>query len=106
MPIGLSMFIYVIDAVCVSLPDDKNKGLVVSRPDQESVLVPFRQNVSLTCQNTGRYLRKTATSNFRQCVYDPKPVSLINEVNKPWMYIYWQIKICFIRDYQITGYLD
>lgn len=66
---------YIADAVCVSLPDDKNDGLVVSRTDPESVLVPFKLNVSLSCQNTGRYLRKTATSNFRQCVYDPKPVS-------------------------------
>ncbi|KAK6617037.1 hypothetical protein RUM44_005394 [Polyplax serrata] len=60
-------------AVCVSLPDDKNEGLKVSKPDPESVLVSFRHNVSLTCQNTGRFLRKTATSHFRQCVYDPKP---------------------------------
>lgn len=30
------------DAKCVSLPDDKSKGLAVVRPDQESVLVPFR----------------------------------------------------------------
>ncbi|XP_063243609.1 sushi, von Willebrand factor type A, EGF and pentraxin domain-containing protein 1 isoform X2 [Bacillus rossius redtenbacheri] len=60
-------------AKCVSLPDDKNDGLKVIRQDPESVLVPFRENVTLTCGNTGRVLRKTVTSGFRQCVYDPKP---------------------------------
>lgn len=64
-----------IDAKCVSLPDDKANGLEVVRLDSTNVLVPFRENVSLTCSSTGRILRKTATSSFRQCVYDPKPVS-------------------------------
>ena len=65
----------IADAKCVSLPDDKADGLAVVRPDTTNVLVPFRENVTLTCSNTGRILRKTATSGFRQCVYDPKPVS-------------------------------
>lgn len=65
----------VADAKCVSLPDDKEEGLVVLRPDKESVLVPFRENVTLKCNNNGRQLRGTASSSFRQCVYDPKPVS-------------------------------
>ncbi|GAB0094394.1 sushi, von Willebrand factor type A, EGF and pentraxin domain-containing protein 1 [Sergentomyia squamirostris] len=60
-------------AKCVSLPDDKQSGLAVLRPDQESVLVQFRDNVTLTCNSPGRRLRSTASSNFRQCVYDPKP---------------------------------
>nr|CAD7258136.1 unnamed protein product [Timema shepardi] len=60
-------------AKCVSLPDDKNDGLTVVRQDPDSVLVPFKENVTLNCGNTGRVLRKTATSGFRQCVYDPKP---------------------------------
>ncbi|XP_069668601.1 uncharacterized protein uif isoform X2 [Periplaneta americana] len=60
-------------AKCVSLPDDTKEGLSVLRPDTPNVLVPFRENVTLTCNNNGRILRKTATSGFRQCVYDPKP---------------------------------
>lgn len=61
------------DAQCVSLPDDKNEGLRVIRNDEDSVLVPFRENVTLHCGNTGRQLRRTSSSGFRQCVYDPKP---------------------------------
>lgn len=64
------------DAKCVSLPDDKQEGLTVIRPDKDSVLVPFKENVTLKCSNIGRQLRGTKTSGFRQCVYDPKPVSL------------------------------
>ncbi|KAK9718535.1 CUB domain [Popillia japonica] len=60
-------------AQCVSLPDDKDEGLKILRADESSVLVPFRENITLTCGYTGRQLRKTATSGFRQCVYDPKP---------------------------------
>ncbi|EZA50646.1 Sushi, von Willebrand factor type A, EGF and pentraxin domain-containing protein [Ooceraea biroi] len=60
------------NAKCVSLPDDKNEGLSVIRSDEASVLVPFKQNVTLKCGSNGRYLRNTATSGFRQCVYDPK----------------------------------
>lgn len=33
----------------------------------------FKENVTLTCKSVGRSLRNTATSSFRQCVYDPKP---------------------------------
>lgn len=64
----------ISDAQCVSLPDDKSNGLSVIRQDQTSVLVPFRENVTLNCGTTGRVLRRTATSGFRQCVYDPKQV--------------------------------
>uniref|UniRef100_A0A1A9UCN5 Uncharacterized protein n=1 Tax=Glossina austeni TaxID=7395 RepID=A0A1A9UCN5_GLOAU len=60
-------------AKCVSLPDDKLEGLSVIRPDIESVLVPFRDNVTVTCTSPGRNLRGTASAGFRQCVYDPKP---------------------------------
>ncbi|XP_052128948.1 sushi, von Willebrand factor type A, EGF and pentraxin domain-containing protein 1 [Frankliniella occidentalis] len=60
-------------AKCVSLPDDKNEGLSVLRTDQGSVLVPFKENVTLNCGSVGRTLRRTASSGFRQCVYDPKP---------------------------------
>lgn len=61
------------DAKCVSLPDDKLEGLTVVRPEPDSVLVPFRDNVTITCNSPGRQLRSTASSGFRQCVYDPKP---------------------------------
>lgn len=91
----------ILDAVCVSLPDDKNDGLLVSRPDQESVLVPFKQNVTLECKNTGRYLRKTATSNFRQCVYDPKPVSKPSEnLIFRFSYNFFISRVCLIIGYQ------
>ncbi|KAF7987305.1 hypothetical protein HCN44_003067 [Aphidius gifuensis] len=60
-------------AKCVSLPDDKNEGLSVLRNDETSVLVPFSQNVTLKCGSNGKSLRNTVTSDFRQCVYDPKP---------------------------------
>lgn len=69
-----SLFVLAFaDAKCVSLPDDKVGGLAVIRPDAESVLVNFKENVTLTCNSVGRSLRSTATSSFRQCVYDPKP---------------------------------
>lgn len=64
------------DARCVTLSDDKNDGLKVIRADPESVLVPYRDNVTITCQSPGRQLRNTVTSGFRQCVYDPKQVRL------------------------------
>lgn len=61
------------DAKCVSLSDDSNMGLKVVRPDQENILISFKENVTLTCNSVGRSLRNTASSSFRQCVYDPKP---------------------------------
>lgn len=61
----------------MSLPDDKKEGLKIHRINETSVLVPFKENVTLSCNSPGRYLRKTYTSGFRQCVYDPKPVSAL-----------------------------
>jgi hypothetical protein len=76
MPQGVLIdWLIFIDAQCVSLPDDKNEGLSIVRSDTEKVLVPFRENVTIACGSNGRLLRKTASANFRQCVYDPKPVS-------------------------------
>lgn len=49
----------------------------MSRFEKDAVLVPFKENVTLKCENPGRTLRGTATSGFRQCVYDPKPVSYV-----------------------------
>ncbi|KAF4522838.1 hypothetical protein B566_EDAN008100 [Ephemera danica] len=60
-------------AKCTALPDDRSEGLSVARADTENVLIPFRENVTLTCGSTGRLLRKSATSSFRQCSYDPNP---------------------------------
>lgn len=48
-------------------------GLSVIRANQDSVLVSFKENVTLTCNSMGRSLRNTASSSFRQCVYDPNP---------------------------------
>lgn len=59
----------------MTLSDDRNDGLSIIRSDPDSVLVPFRENVTITCKSPGRYLRNTASSGFRQCVYDPKQVS-------------------------------
>lgn len=69
---------FILDARCVTLSDDKNDGLKVIREDPESVLLPYRDNVTITCTAPGRQLRNTVTSSFRQCVYDPKPVSTFN----------------------------
>lgn len=60
------------DAKCVSLPDDKNDGLSILRADQSSILVPFKENVTIICNSGGRNLRNTASASFRQCAYDPK----------------------------------
>lgn len=68
-------FIIFTDARCVTLSDDKNDGLKIIREDPESVLLPYRDNVTITCTSAGRQLRNTVSSSFRQCVYDPKPVS-------------------------------
>lgn len=61
------------DAKCVSLPNDKNEGLLVQRPNMDIPLVSFKENVTLTCNSLGRNIRGSVTSNIRQCVFDPKP---------------------------------
>lgn len=86
----------------MSLPDDKVEGLKVSRFEKEAILVPFKENVTLTCENPGRKLRGTASSGFRQCVYDPKPVS----INVYVLYLHnykYKFKIIF-RVSLIIGY--
>lgn len=57
----------------MSLPNDKNEGLIVLRPNMDIPLVSFKENVTLTCSSLGRSLRGTATSDIRQCVFDPRP---------------------------------
>ncbi|XP_073992974.1 sushi, von Willebrand factor type A, EGF and pentraxin domain-containing protein uif isoform X1 [Rhodnius prolixus] len=59
-------------AQCVSLGENKHDGLSVVRLNKDSKLVPFKENVTIQCNNPGRHLRRTASSGFRQCVYDPK----------------------------------
>ncbi|XP_018027289.2 sushi, von Willebrand factor type A, EGF and pentraxin domain-containing protein 1, partial [Hyalella azteca] len=56
-------------AVCHPIKVD---GVSVIYDDPESIMVPLGQNVSFACNDVGKPLRNTVTSNFRQCVYDPK----------------------------------
>lgn len=69
------------DAKCVSLPDDKVSGLSIIRPDPESVLVNFKDNVTLNCNSAGRSLRNTASSTFRQCRLCFERGGLISRLN-------------------------
>lgn len=66
----------LLDAQCVSLGENKHDGLSVVRLNKDSKLVPFKENVTIQCNNPGRHLRRTASSGFRQCVYDPKQVTI------------------------------
>lgn len=77
----------------------------MSRFEKDAVLVPFKENVTLTCENPGRKLRGTTTSGFRQCVYDPKPVSMIIRS----LLIKLDYLISFLNLYRvflIIGYLE
>lgn len=57
---------------CALLEGDPKQGLeVVSAEDMKTV--PFTQNITFVCSESGRPLRQTATSGFRQCVYSPQP---------------------------------
>ena len=47
------------------------QNISVTYSDPESRMVSLAQNVSFACNTPGMPLRNTATSNFRQCVYDP-----------------------------------
>ncbi|XP_045124302.1 sushi, von Willebrand factor type A, EGF and pentraxin domain-containing protein 1-like isoform X1 [Portunus trituberculatus] len=58
-------------ASCELLPDDAAQGLNLIGGDAETSLVPFMQNVTVSCSAEGRPLRDTLTAGFRQCVYDP-----------------------------------
>lgn len=93
---NLSRFIFFTDAQCVSLPDDRSEGLSVARANTESVLVPFRENVTLGCGATGRLLRKTSSASFRQCVYDPRSVSIHVKI-----FLFKIIKILLLTKLQI-----
>lgn len=60
-------------AQCPYLEDNEEEGLRVIKEDGESPMLPFKNNVTLACDQVGRPLRNTATSGFRQCVYNPIP---------------------------------
>ena len=51
------------------------EGLTVARfgPADTNQLVPYGQNLSLSCNEPGRPLARTPTAIFRQCVYHPRP---------------------------------
>ncbi|XP_043234344.1 uncharacterized protein LOC122387849 [Amphibalanus amphitrite] len=66
-------------ASCPPLEGDAAEGLSVTLTNQEDeeeteqLTVPFRENITIACSETGKPLRNTRTAGFRQCVYDPKP---------------------------------
>ncbi|CAL4150116.1 unnamed protein product [Meganyctiphanes norvegica] len=60
------------EAQCAPLQDDPAQGLTLSQSAAEVETISFNKNVSITCNQPGRPLRNTMTSNFRQCVYDPQ----------------------------------
>ncbi|GIZ04113.1 fibropellin-1 [Caerostris extrusa] len=57
-------------AYCERIPDDPSQGLFLETGTEEKY-IPFFENVTVSCHETGRPLRTTATSGFRQCVFDP-----------------------------------
>ncbi|XP_055948273.1 uncharacterized protein LOC129981454 isoform X2 [Argiope bruennichi] len=57
-------------AYCERLPDDPSQGLFLETETEEKY-IPFFENVTVSCHEVGRPLRSTATSGFRQCVFDP-----------------------------------
>ena len=55
------------------MSDDEAEGLTVRREDQENLQIAFLGNVTMSCDQMGKPLRRTATAGFRQCVYNPLP---------------------------------
>lgn len=64
-------YIFFTVAHCPVLNSDPKQGLEIHLGDDYE-MVPFLQNVSVNCEETGRPLRNTATASFRQCVYSPQ----------------------------------
>ncbi|XP_071520140.1 uncharacterized protein uif isoform X2 [Panulirus ornatus] len=60
-------------AACEPLQDDPLQGLSLNYADPDAALVPFMENVTVTCSIEGRPRKNSLTSGFRQCVYDPQP---------------------------------
>ena len=64
-----------VPATCQSLTDNAAEGLTVYRDNPESLQVAFAENITMSCDQVGKPLRRTATAGFRQCVYDPLDLS-------------------------------
>jgi hypothetical protein len=73
-------------AACTALTDDPAEGLEVRRraaadgaeeeqTETAELQIAFGRNISLTCNQMGKPLRRRVTAGFRQCVYDPRPGS-------------------------------
>ncbi len=65
-----------VRADCDPIPDDVTEGLQVASladGEENSGPVTFGANVSLSCVQPGKPLRRRASAGFRQCVYDPRP---------------------------------
>ncbi len=60
-------------ATCPSMSDNEAEGLTVQRNDPQSLQHVLGENITLSCDQVGKPLRRTASSNFRQCVYNPLP---------------------------------
>ncbi|XP_063614589.1 sushi, von Willebrand factor type A, EGF and pentraxin domain-containing protein 1-like isoform X2 [Penaeus indicus] len=60
-------------ASCTPLQDDPAQGLTINYASPDKPEVPYMENVTVSCNVPGRPLRKTLTSGFRECVYDPQP---------------------------------
>ncbi|XP_015790438.1 uncharacterized protein LOC107367263 isoform X1 [Tetranychus urticae] len=62
-------------AYCPTLEDDPSIGLNFRYGEDRSTKlnqVPYLSNVTVECDQEGKPLRGTASSSFRQCVFDPK----------------------------------
>ncbi|KAB7498637.1 Fibropellin-1 [Armadillidium nasatum] len=59
-------------ATCAPIQSHIEQGMSIIPSDSD--LVPFMENVTISCTKEGKPLRETATSSFRQCVFDLLPV--------------------------------
>ncbi|GAB6028275.1 hypothetical protein CHUAL_002455 [Chamberlinius hualienensis] len=61
-------------ASCDPIKDNPSDSLVARMDIEENGTIPYGQNETFQCSETGRRLMQAVSGNFRQCVYDPKPV--------------------------------
>ena len=54
-----------LPASCNSLTDNEAEGLTVYRDDPDSLQIDFADNVTLSCDQLGKPMRRTASSGFR-----------------------------------------
>ncbi|XP_074599235.1 sushi, von Willebrand factor type A, EGF and pentraxin domain-containing protein uif isoform X2 [Brevipalpus obovatus] len=63
-------------AFCPTLAANEDQGLAYrfgeDRIDGKIAAVPYLANVTVSCEQEGKPLRRTASAGFRQCVFDPK----------------------------------